>query len=81
MTALPVDDEALDLWLLLDAIETAFDVAGQDADKLRMLVGQAARRRFDIINAARIDQALTERCLTDPPLDFYNGFLAARRRA
>jgi hypothetical protein len=50
--------KSLELWMLLDDIDTADDIAKTDNDIYRMLCHNAQRKRWSVLNESEVDAAI-----------------------
>ena len=51
-------EKSLKLWMLLDDIDTADDIAKTDHDTYRMLCHNAQRKRWSVLNESEVDAAI-----------------------
>lgn len=54
-------EKSLELWMLLDDIDTADDIAKTDNDIYRMLCHNAQRKRWSVLNESEVDAAIRAR--------------------
>ena len=54
-------EKSLKLWMLLDDIDTADDIAKSDDDIYRSLCRQLHKKRWDVLNGDEIDKAIKVR--------------------
>ena len=54
-------EKSLKLWMLLDDIDTADDIAKTDNDIYRMLCHNAQRKRWFVLNESEVDAAIRAR--------------------
>jgi len=54
-------EKSLKLWMLLDDIDTADDIAKSDDDIYRSLCRQLHKKRWDVLNGDEIDDAIRAR--------------------
>ena len=54
-------EKSLKLWMLLDDIDTADDIAKSDDDIYRSLCRQLHKKRWDVLNGDEIDKAIRAR--------------------